>query len=63
MDLVQVIEMLADWKAATLRHADGSLTRSIIQNADRFGYDKTFMMSAAARQRAGTRPAGRTSGG
>ena len=43
MNLVQVIEMLADWKAATLRHADGSLSRSIIQNADRFGYGKEFM--------------------
>jgi uncharacterized protein DUF5662 len=38
MGLVQVIEMLADWKAATLRHADGDLRRSIEQNADRFGY-------------------------
>lgn len=43
MNLVQVIEMLADWKAATLRHADGSLQRSIIQNSDRFGYGKEFM--------------------
>lgn len=38
MNLVQMIEMLADWKAATLRHADGDLARSIEQNADRFGY-------------------------
>jgi hypothetical protein len=38
MDLIQVIEMLADWKAATLRHPDGSLARSIDQNAERFGY-------------------------
>jgi hypothetical protein len=30
--------MLADWKAATLRHADGDLARSIEQNAERFGY-------------------------
>lgn len=44
MNLVQVIEMLADWKAATLRHADGSLQRSILQNADRFGYGKEFMV-------------------
>lgn len=40
MDLVQLIEMLADWKAATLRHADGSLRRSIEQNRTRFGYDE-----------------------
>jgi hypothetical protein len=38
MDLIQLIEMLADWKAATLRHADGDLDRSIRQNAERFGY-------------------------
>jgi hypothetical protein len=40
MDLLQLIEMLADWKAATLRHADGSLRRSIEQNRVRFGYDE-----------------------
>lgn len=38
MDLIQVMEMLCDWKAATLRHADGDLRKSIEQNADRFGY-------------------------
>lgn len=38
MNLLQIIEMLCDWKAATLRHADGDLRRSIMQNADRFGY-------------------------
>jgi hypothetical protein len=38
MDLIQVIEMLCDWKAATLRHADGDLGRSIEQNAGRFDY-------------------------
>lgn len=44
MDLVQLIEMLADWKAATLRHADGSLRRSIEQNRTRFGYDEKMSM-------------------
>ncbi len=38
MNLVQVTEMLCDWKAATLRHDDGDLARSIEQNAARFGY-------------------------
>jgi hypothetical protein len=38
MNLLQVTEMLCDWKAATLRHADGDLGRSIEQNAERFGY-------------------------
>jgi hypothetical protein len=40
MDLIQLIEMLADWKAATLRHEDGNLRRSIELNAERFEYDK-----------------------
>lgn len=38
MHLGQIIEMLADWKAATLRHKDGNLARSIHENAGRFGY-------------------------
>lgn len=36
MDLIQLIEMLCDWKAATLRHENGDLGRSIAQNAKRF---------------------------
>jgi hypothetical protein len=43
MDLIQLIEMLADWKAATLRHADGDLDRSIRQNAERFGYGASMI--------------------
>jgi Family of unknown function (DUF5662) len=38
MCLLDLIEMLADWKAATLRHADGDLDRSITINRERFGY-------------------------
>lgn len=50
MDLTQVVEMLCDWKAATTRHADGDLGRSIEQNAERFGYGdelKTLLMNTA----------------
>lgn len=36
MDLIDIVEMLADWKAATLRHADGDLRKSITINASRF---------------------------
>lgn len=43
MDLLQLVEMLADWKAATMRHADGDLRRSIRQNAGRFNYDTDMM--------------------
>jgi hypothetical protein len=30
--------MLCDWKAATLRHDDGDIRRSIEINQERFGY-------------------------
>jgi hypothetical protein len=38
MSLLDLIEMLCDWKAATLRHNDGSILRSIDINQKRFGY-------------------------
>jgi hypothetical protein len=37
MTLVDLLEMLADWKAATERHADGDLARSLEIQRDRFG--------------------------
>lgn len=37
MTLVDLIEMLADWKAATERHTDGDLTRSLEIQRERFG--------------------------
>lgn len=37
MSLVDVIEMFCDWKAATMRHNDGNIRKSIAHNADRFG--------------------------
>jgi hypothetical protein len=36
MTLVDLIEMLADWRAATERHADGSLTKSLQIQKERF---------------------------
>lgn len=39
MSLLDIIEMLCDWKAATLRHDDGDIHRSVEQNAERFQYD------------------------
>lgn len=40
MSLLQLMEMLADWKAAGERHEHGGdLARSIEVNAKRFGYD------------------------
>ena len=37
MTLVDLLEMLADWKAATERHHDGDLHRSFDVNRHRFG--------------------------
>jgi hypothetical protein len=39
MNLVDLVEMLCDWCAATKRHADGDLDKSITINAERFGLD------------------------
>jgi hypothetical protein len=39
MNLVDIIEMLCDWVAATKRHTDGNIWESITHNATRFGYD------------------------
>lgn len=36
MNLLDVLEMLCDWKAASERHNDGNIRRSIEVNADRF---------------------------
>lgn len=37
MTLIDIMEMLADWKAATERHADGDMERSLTIQAERFG--------------------------
>lgn len=37
MTLVDLIEMLADWKAATERHEDGDLCKSLVIQRERFG--------------------------
>lgn len=36
MSLLDLIEMLCDWKAASERHADGSIQRSLEINRERF---------------------------
>jgi len=38
MSLVSLLEMVCDWKAATMRHHDGDIRRSIEINQKRFGY-------------------------
>lgn len=52
MCLLDIIEMLADWKAATMRHADGDLSKSIEINQKRFGYSdelKAILKNTATR--------------
>lgn len=39
MNLIDLIEMLADWKAASERQNNGNILKSIEMNAQRFGYD------------------------
>lgn len=38
MTLVDLCEMICDWKAATLRHANGDILKSIEINQERFKY-------------------------
>lgn len=38
MNLVDIIEMIVDWKSSSLRHDDGNIYRSIEINQGRFGY-------------------------
>jgi len=41
MSLLDLIEMLADWKAAGMRHSDGNMQQSLEVNKKRFGiYDQ-----------------------
>jgi hypothetical protein len=37
MDLFDIIEMFFDWKAATERHSNGDINKSIEHNKERFG--------------------------
>jgi hypothetical protein len=38
MNLIDILEMICDWKSSTLRHADGDIYKSIEINQKRFGY-------------------------
>ncbi|AMM44995.1 hypothetical protein SP15_195 [Bacillus phage SP-15] len=39
MDLLDLVEMICDWKAATLRHNDGDIKKSLETNRGRFKID------------------------
>lgn len=40
MDLIDLVELMCDWKAASLRQHDGNLLKSIEANCKRFGIDE-----------------------
>lgn len=52
MTLLDVIEMIVDWKASSERHHDGNILKSIEINSDRFGISPqlTRIMENTAKQ-------------
>jgi hypothetical protein len=52
MDLLDLVEMFCDWRAATERHADGNIFESIKHNAKRFDLSPqvvSILMNTASR--------------
>ena len=47
MDLVDLVEMLCDWKAASERHADGDIRESLRINAERYDIGPDLYMALA----------------
>jgi hypothetical protein len=43
MNLIDLIEMFCDWKAATLRHNDGNIVKSIEHNSKRFNMSEQLV--------------------
>ena len=39
MTLIDILEMLCDWKASSMRHNDGNILKSIEMNTERFKMD------------------------
>lgn len=39
MSLIDIVEMLSDWKAASIRHSDGDIFSSIEKSCERFKID------------------------
>lgn len=51
MNLIDLMEMLCDWKAVTLRSPNGDIRRSIEENQKRFGYSdelKAILLNTVA---------------
>lgn len=52
MNLMDLVEMLCDWKAASERHEDGDIYKSIVINQERFHYSndvKELLLNTAKR--------------
>jgi hypothetical protein len=45
MNLVDIVEMFCDWCAATLRHENGDIKKSLGINQKRFLYDNKLLYS------------------
>lgn len=43
MNLIDLLEMLCDWKASTFRQHDGNLLQSLDKNAERYGISKQLL--------------------
>ena len=52
MTLIDLLEMFCDWKAATMRHDDGDIFKSIKINAKRFGMPQMLELILANTARA-----------
>ena len=53
MSLIDLVEMICDWYAATERHEDGNIFRSIEINQKRFGYSdelKSILINTIIRE-------------
>lgn len=44
MNIIDITEMFCDWNAATQRHNDGNIFKSIEINQERFGYGPKLAM-------------------
>lgn len=45
MNLLDVVEMFCDWRAAVRRHRDGNIAQSVRTNAERYGFDDDLLSS------------------
>jgi hypothetical protein len=44
MNLIDLMEMLCDWKSSSMRHNDGNILKSIEINQSRFGYSEDLRL-------------------